>query len=621
MEYAQICYECQKRQLSKKGGDRFEVTCKGIPKKLIEEHYYPLEEVYTEEEYSLLSDEEKIELQYKNNKILWAKEKLNWSPLNTKRNNLWQWYQEEMLCCTALKKVGRLARRMGKTEILVVDALHYSDTTFIRNPQTVIITPTLNLCEEIYERILSLLGNSVFKDKFSSVKKPTYTVYIDRPENGDTATIKLFTTGSNDGESIRGNRADKLIIDEGGSISQEAFQVIMPLVMEHDEVEVTVTSTPSELPNNFKTWCLKDRTWKEFHYKYSMLPEFKLKEKELREGYTKKGWMQEIEAEFYETSKKVFKEDYIKNSLTSFRYPNKLYDINNYDEWLFMIGVDWNAAKTGVLISLLGLNTITRRFRLWKKLCIDENTRQLQTKALQEIIKLDEEFNSVKIIVDAGYGALQSEMLIKYYTEKYEDGEKIVVIDFGSNITEIHPLTKERISRRIKGVMVSLLQQRFEYGNIEISEDEEGDLSTSDIRSMTYQLQYYVIDRFDDKGNPIFKSEGPKGNADHALDSLMLASYGFSKFVEGVTNFSIGRRAVSAKTQDEFENPYPDIIEHKKKLFTNNELRSNFLNIYDENVFEETQKEYRNTTGNFGRKKLAKIFGTSKKRLKRSSFL
>ena len=619
MEYAQFCYECQKKQLSQKGGDEFEVACKGIPKKLLEEKYYPLEEIYTEEEYSMLSEEEKIELQYKNNKILWAKEKLNWSPLNTKRNNLWQWYQEEMLCCTALKKVGRLARRMGKTEILVVDALHYSDTTFIKNPQTIIVTPTLNLCEEIYERILSLLGNSVFKEKFSSVKKPTYTIYIDRTDTGDTATIKLFTTGSNDAESIRGNRADKLIIDEGGSISQEAFQVIMPLVMEHDEVEVTVTSTPSELPNNFKEWCLKNRNWKEFHYKYSMLPEFKLKEKELRSGYTKKGWMQEIEAEFYETSKKVFKEDYIKNSLVDFNYPNKLMDITNYDEWIFMIGVDWNAAKTGVLISLLGFNTTTRKFKKKKKICIDENTRQLQTKALQEIIKLDEEFGAIKIVVDAGYGALQSEMLIKYYTEKYGDGEKIVVVDFGSNITEIHPLTKEKVSRRIKGVMVSLLQQRFEYGTIEISQEEEGDLTTEDPRSMVYQLQYYSIDKFDDKGNPVFKSEGPKGSADHALDSLMLASYGFSKFVEGVTNFNTGKRAISSNNKDDIENPYPDINERKKKLFSNNELRRNFMNIYDEKAYEETQKDY-NNTDYFGRKKLVKIFGTTRKRLKRSSF-
>ena len=76
-EIADVCKECQRIHIKKKGG--WKVPCRGIPKKLWEEGIFPLEEVYGEG-FEQLSDDEKLELEYKMNKLAWAKDFLNWTP-------------------------------------------------------------------------------------------------------------------------------------------------------------------------------------------------------------------------------------------------------------------------------------------------------------------------------------------------------------------------------------------------------------------------------------------------------------------------------------------------------------------------------------------------------------
>ena len=92
----------------------WEVKCNYIPKILWEEGYYPLEEVVPNEEYQQLNIIEKTKLQYKFNKLLWAKHKLGWSVYNPKRKQD-QYWQKATLLCTAKSKACRFGRRMGVT--------------------------------------------------------------------------------------------------------------------------------------------------------------------------------------------------------------------------------------------------------------------------------------------------------------------------------------------------------------------------------------------------------------------------------------------------------------------------------------------------------------------------
>lgn len=105
-EICDYCKECQKRH-TKQVKKRWEVKCCGIPKKLWEEDYYPLEEVLDKETYQSLTTDQKIELQYKYNPLLWAKHKLGWTPFNPKRKEYQDW-QKAMILCSSKNIVGRL---------------------------------------------------------------------------------------------------------------------------------------------------------------------------------------------------------------------------------------------------------------------------------------------------------------------------------------------------------------------------------------------------------------------------------------------------------------------------------------------------------------------------------
>ena len=356
---------------------------------------------------------------------------------------------------------------MGKSEVIVVKALHFGMTCLIKNPQILIIAPFMNLCDELHQRMINKLDESAFSGIYSSTKKP-YVITIPRTEFGDFLTIKLFTTGSgsgNAGASTRGQRADMLINDECGYTDQESLEAIMPLALESKEVPFLVTSTPSQVPNTFKEWCLKDNEWKDFYYPFTIMPDFKPGNKEyeqFKKMYSIKGWKQEIEAEFFEGSAKVFKEDDIIASLREFRYPEDISDLHptEQEDWRFVIGVDWNAAKHGVQIVLQGINLITRRTKVWKRISITNDKRELQTRAIKEIIELDRRFNAEKIVVDNGYGAVQIELLVKHYS-MYSQEDKIVPVDFASTLIQEHPLTKEKYSKRMKAIMVAMLEQKI----------------------------------------------------------------------------------------------------------------------------------------------------------------
>ena len=118
-----MCKECIKKHIKNK--NNFKVKCIPFAESLnsLNNPYYPLDKVLGEDKYSELSDDVKIEIQLSKNKLLWAKETLGWSTMNPERG-FDQFYQREILLCTAKMKVVRCGRRMGKTEYIIIESLH-----------------------------------------------------------------------------------------------------------------------------------------------------------------------------------------------------------------------------------------------------------------------------------------------------------------------------------------------------------------------------------------------------------------------------------------------------------------------------------------------------------------
>ena len=131
-----------------------------------------------------------------------------------------------------------------KTEVLCIDALHFIDTTEIPNANVMIVVPYQNLLEEIFDRMKSMLNKDgcEFKGTFRSTKKPYSLTFA----NGNK--ILGFTAGSgsgSEGASTRGQRCDKLFLDECDYLTNKDIETVLALKMEHSNFEVTATSTPS----------------------------------------------------------------------------------------------------------------------------------------------------------------------------------------------------------------------------------------------------------------------------------------------------------------------------------------------------------------------------------------
>ena len=124
----EFCLKCIKTRVAKidgpvseelgvplyRKGD-FIIDCKGIP----DEHkYIPRQDSLfarlEKESGEKLSDEEKYDLSAMYDSIFWAEKYLGWKP---RKSNKGEPFQENMLRCSSKRKVSRLGRRNGKSEI------------------------------------------------------------------------------------------------------------------------------------------------------------------------------------------------------------------------------------------------------------------------------------------------------------------------------------------------------------------------------------------------------------------------------------------------------------------------------------------------------------------------
>lgn len=404
------------------------------------------------------------------------------------------------------------------TEAMVIDILHFAFNN--PNKKIIVAANSLNLITEIFNRMEFLLtgSKSAYKTSYTRKRSPSEKIVL---VNG--TQINGFTTGT-DGSSIRGQSADRVYIDEAAYVTEQAYQVLMAFKLDNPNVVFVVFSTPTALETNFRKWCLVDPAWREFHYPSSILPNFEENDgPELRNSLTEEGYKLEVEAEFSEGDSKVFKTENIKNSLYQYKYCEFREELINPEKWKITIGVDYNEFKNGSQICVLGLycgnpldveKTIKiLNFTSIYKNSVDAKFKDLQITTIERIIELQKNFNADFVYCDEGHGSMQNEMLSKHF---YEIGKIDIFksINFASayEFEDIH--LQRKAHKRIKVMMVSFLQKRFEKEEIEISELEENGKG-----NLIEQLKEYRIERYDDKNQPIFRG------VDHKIDALMLANF------------------------------------------------------------------------------------------------
>jgi len=527
-----------KRPVSPYQKGDFIVRCKGIPS---DGKFIPKYDTVTED----LDKKEISMAQGLFDPITWAEENLNWKPRQA--GNTDHSYQKMILQCSSPRKVLRLGRRLGKTEVLVISILHFLYTNSPRaqrwdeNQQMyvdgfstiLVLTPYLSQIKLIFGRMRELIQrNPVLQNEIvRDVSTPYHHLEL---YNG--CKVVGFSSGAKSGsgaETARGQKADFIVLDEMDYLNENDIETILALLMEHADVKLLCSSTPTGRREYFYNFCQERMDFKEFYYPAMVNPSWSpIMEAELREFYrTEAAWQHEILAEFGEAATGVFQHKHVEFAREAYKYS----EMSPEPEWSYSIGVDWNDTANGTKLCVTGWNPKTERFQVVDKITV-QKIGWTQTTAIDSLIELNRKWKPNFIYVDEGYGATQIEVIKRFGLDAmYSKGkhaavdsnlQNVVGINSSSRVEIFDPVTKQPIKKVMKPFMVENAVRRFEREQIIFSEHDE---------ELYRQLIGYQIVRISPSGAPIYEA-GADG--DHDLDAFVLSILAFQMELSELTNIS-----------------------------------------------------------------------------------
>ena len=512
-----ICIDCQKCHNERyynfvddqgKAYNKFGINCKLIPE---DNEYLPnyvkkqLEEKELEEALMLMDP------------VKWAEKHLT-----MQNGEPWvaRWYQAEMLRCSSNRKVVRAGRRIGKTDTIAVDILHFSFTN--NSKRVLLVAPYKSQIEEIMGRIRAfirqnpILSNSIKKD----VSSPYYQIEL---YNG--STIRGFTSGTKSGSeagAVRDQDADRIYLDEADYLQQGDLNAIQAILLTTPTTRLWASSTPTGRRDHFYKWCKETPTYKEFHYPSMVLPHWDIIEEEIRADIsTELAWTHEILADFGEQGEGVFQNAYVDAARHDYKYSNMRRE--KYG-WIYSIGVDWNS-EVGTEIIVVGYNIREHMFYVVENSNVPKQG-WTQLAGIEKIIELNTKWLPQFIYVDEGAGTTNIELLRKaghdmIYTQPNHPTcflkDRVKSYNFSSKINARDPLSKKIIKKHAKPFLVENAVRRFEEQCISFSKHDT---------MLERQLLNYIIERVTPTGVPVYGQNEPT-IGDHKVDALNLALVGF----------------------------------------------------------------------------------------------
>lgn len=449
-----------------------------------------------------------------------------------------RWYQEEILRCTARRKVDRLGRGLGKTICGVIEELHKALTR--KNLDTLIVCPADSQSEKWYTEIEFQLNNSpTLKNLDVGQKQQPFKTFKFK---GSGSTISIFTAGSASGRGANAVRSQdpwRVRLDEQDYLNEEDYKAIGPLISRHEPVsEFHGSSTPTGERSEFWRMCTQMPAYREFYFPISVHPLWS-DEMELtcrQQAKTDDIYRHEYLAEFSDPSSGVFKSQHVDVARIIYSDPNRPslrgYDCEKYTAaWRYFMGVDWNGKGTGTRIRVVGYDPETKIRRCVAKLIVDRPGYTTMD-SIQSIVEMNKQWHCEEIFIDAGFGFAQDELIrLAGQMGKDRDTQKlkdIHTVDFGAQLklnrlvsnrdpakqTRYLPDPKdEELKRMTKPFMVEGAVLAFEHRLVQFSDEDS---------ILDEQLRAYRVKTYSSHGYAnVYEADGDCG--DHDLDAFMLA--------------------------------------------------------------------------------------------------
>ena len=466
--------------------------------------------------------------------VAWAQAFLRTYDSSTGKVGPWKarWYQVEMMSDKSKKRVYRCGRRTGKTETMVVESLFHVCTK--RNFRVLIVTPYETQVRLAFMRLNELIQESpVVKSMIISNTKNPYMIKL-----SNESAILGFTTGASSGggaASVRGQRADLIVMDEVDYMSEADFDSVMIIAGERPDIRTVMSSTPTGKRSKFYQACTDPAMGFNEHFHPSTHnPNWcDDLEAEFRATLSEQGYVHEVEAEFGVQNTGVFDKDRVDEAKEMYNYSYQPLDyyqenaikLNNlprpemlmYDRQhpapfnrFRTIGVDWDKYGETSSIVVLEFNEKLRKFMILKAQSVPRSEYSYDA-AVKMIIDYYYIYKPAMIYCDRGAGEYQIEQLCIYGEQHPETRlhEKVKGWQFSQNLDVQNPVTGEIVKEPLKPFMITQLQIAFERGQMVISKYDE---------KLYKQLIDYEVIKYAQNGKPIFTDVN-----EHFIDALGLA--------------------------------------------------------------------------------------------------
>jgi hypothetical protein len=499
-------------------------------------------QAYTLNETDFATVDEYIEAVTMMDPISWAHAEFGWEA---------RFYQDDMLSCTSRYKLYRCGRRLGKTEALVVEALHHLVTN--KEHTILVIAPYERQVTRFFDELAKFIqrGNNI-KGSLSR-----YTKTPSRMDFNNGSKILGFSAGATSAsgsDKIRGQDAHMIIIDEMDTLEDKDIDAVMAILASHKECSLVAATTPRGWRRKFYTYVSdKNLKFKEFWFISAESPEWTQEtEQFFRNSTDGATFSHEYLADFAEMEQGVFKSKHINASLETYNTDDSVPDPNAD----YILGVDWNkSAGTHMII----LGKLGGKLKVVKKILIDES-EYTQTESVKTIIHLNRVWRFKYIFVDRGYGSVQVELLKKHALQEPSSllDTKLIDIAMNQHLSVIDPISGEPVNRNAKHFLIESTRKLLEDGFITLPKSEDTSVSTSNkVMGLVQQMRNFRIEAVSVYGLPRY-SQGE----DHTLTAFYLAVGGYYLKEGDLKSVPYVSHIAGIEVNDEI-NPYihPSVIE------------------------------------------------------------
>jgi len=471
--------------------------------------------------------------------------------------------QAIMLSCTSKRKVFRIGRRLGKTNVLAVMALvhvsHHSRATHTgreaaqegMSGDVLIIAPSANQLANIFREVRKLLGqadDALKKSVVGNIKNPQEIEFA----NGSKILGRVAPASGSSGDNIRGEGASLVLFDEMDFGSIDVLDVIWPIVQESPEHGIVGSSTPRGIRegSKFFEFCNSPQ-FSEFNFPSQLNPKWTIdQEIDARTANSWQKYEREFLAQWGEQEGGVFPASFVEAILKDYKYGKQSHsdpDALPYRpvDLIYVMGIDWNHS-TGNEIVVLAFDPKTENVFIVERATVEGESYR-QKHAVAKIIELNREWQPKWIYADQGHGYGQIEDLhlhgdhclarlgmlrehnkaIDYTTDqKYLEVDarlkRIVKPVEAWGTEEMHDTADHnRVTKvRTKIVFVQALLRRFENSTIFFPGDD------IDLKN---QLLGYIELKVSGTHGSIYGPLDKKRVGDHILDALFLANWAIAK--------------------------------------------------------------------------------------------